>query len=218
MSAAARKQGLRFGIYYTVYDSHAAAAKLRGDDLQTYIVGHLRELTTNYGNIDEIWLDDWLLDRAPGLDWPQIYDACRRLAPKAVIAGVGPDVRLTFLSSELGREWLVGSQKPFRAVNWQLQPDNADPIGALHLAWRLQAARIAAPQNWLDPSQPAITSATINRQLQATLGAGHRAKSSGGITRSAAGTSPSNQALTGARAGWARPASRSRQTRGMCLR
>jgi alpha-L-fucosidase len=96
--AAARRQGMRVGIYYSPMDwrfpgyfdprglpDNAALMKKQG-------YGQVRELMSNYGKIDILWYDGgWLAHRGTDADaawfWqPEILNAeVRKLQPKVVI-------------------------------------------------------------------------------------------------------------------------------------
>jgi alpha-glucosidase len=97
-AAAARKQGLKVGIYYSPMDwrfpgyfdpkglpENAALMKKQG-------YGQIRELMSNYGKIDVLWYDGgWLAHKGSDADaswfWrPEILNAeVRKLQPKVVI-------------------------------------------------------------------------------------------------------------------------------------
>lgn len=103
---AARRQGLRFGVYLSPWDrnhpSYGTPAYVEVYRAQ------LRELLTNYGEIFEVWHDganggdgyyggareERRIDRRTYYDWLTTWALVRQLQPKAVIfSDVGPDVR-----------------------------------------------------------------------------------------------------------------------------
>jgi len=106
VSEAARRHGLRFGVYLSPWDrSHPQYGK------PEYIGVYreqLRELLTEYGPIFEVWHDGAnggdgyyggtrekrTIDKRTYYDWPATWELVRRLQPGAVIfSDVGPDIR-----------------------------------------------------------------------------------------------------------------------------
>jgi len=81
------------------------------DDYNEYFMNQLFELLTEYGPIYEVWFDGAHPKRKGGqrYTYNQWYDLIRKLAPQAVIAIKGPDVR--WCGNEAGRtrpaEWSV---------------------------------------------------------------------------------------------------------------
>jgi alpha-L-fucosidase len=106
LSAACRKNGLKFGIYLSPWDrNHKDYGKL---EYIAYFRHQLRELLTNYGPVFEIFLDGAnggdgyyggaretrRIDRESYYDWPTTWQLIRRLQPEACIfSDAGPDVR-----------------------------------------------------------------------------------------------------------------------------
>ncbi|MGQ9455892.1 MAG: alpha-L-fucosidase [Armatimonadota bacterium] len=110
---AFRAEGLRVGIYYSLLDWHHPEFPLDGrhplrDDLEAreqeknrdiaryreYMFGQIRELLTNYGRIDILWLDfsyphsDWGWSRGKGRDdWDSesLMKMVRQLQPHLVL-------------------------------------------------------------------------------------------------------------------------------------
>ena len=113
---AAKKHGLRFGVYCSPWDRNSAAY---GTPAYLPIYhGQLRELLTRYGTLFEVWFDGANggdgyyggarekrnIDRTTYYDWPATWGLVRQLQPEACIFGdVGPDCR-----------W-VGNEKGFAA-------------------------------------------------------------------------------------------------------
>jgi alpha-L-fucosidase len=81
------------------------------DDYNRYFLNQLYELLTQYGEIDEVWFDGANPDPSVSetYDYAAWYDLIRKLQPKAVIMGKGPDVRWVGTESGYGRttEWSV---------------------------------------------------------------------------------------------------------------
>lgn len=103
---AAKKHGLRFGIYCSPWDRNSALYG-KPEYLSVYH-GQLRELLTGYGTLFEVWFDGAnggdgyyggarekrSIDRLTYYDWPKTWGMVRELQPTACIFGdVGPDCR-----------------------------------------------------------------------------------------------------------------------------
>lgn len=106
LSAAARGQGLQFGVYLSPWDRNAASY-----GAQAYVRMYrdqLRELLTNYGPIFEVWHDGAnggdgfyggarekrTIDKRSYYEWDKTWAMVRSLQPDAVIfSDVGPDIR-----------------------------------------------------------------------------------------------------------------------------
>ncbi len=114
---AAKKHGLRFGLYCSPWDRNSAAYGTPGY-LPLY-QAQLRELLSQYGTLFEVWFDGANggdgyyggarekrgIDRFTYYDWPNTWGLVRQLQPSACIFGdVGPDTR-----------W-VGNEKGFAAA------------------------------------------------------------------------------------------------------
>jgi alpha-L-fucosidase len=106
LSAACRRQGLKFGVYLSPWDRNQ---KTYGTpDYITYYRQQLRELLTQYGPISEVWFDGAnggdgfyggaretrQIDRRTYYDWPATWKLVRALQPDACIfSDAGPDIR-----------------------------------------------------------------------------------------------------------------------------
>ena len=103
---AAKKHGLRFGLYCSPWDRNSAAYGTAAY-LPLY-QAQLRELLTQYGTLFEVWFDGANggdgyyggarekrgIDRFTYYDWPATWALVRQLQPSACIFGdVGPDCR-----------------------------------------------------------------------------------------------------------------------------
>jgi len=106
ISDAARRHGLRFGVYLSPWDRNSAIYG-KPEYIAIYR-DQLRELLTAYGPIFEVWHDGAnggdgyyggarekrLIDKRTYYDWPRTWDMVRSLQPDAVIfSDVGPDIR-----------------------------------------------------------------------------------------------------------------------------
>jgi alpha-L-fucosidase len=106
ISEAARRHGLKFGVYLSPWDrNHAQYGK---PEYVAVYRRQLRELLTQYGPIFEVWHDGAnggdgyyggarekrTIDKRTYYEWPKTWDMVRSLAPDAVIfSDVGPDIR-----------------------------------------------------------------------------------------------------------------------------
>ncbi|MHC4176849.1 MAG: alpha-L-fucosidase [Planctomycetota bacterium] len=111
VSDACRRRGIKFGVYLSPWDRHE---KTYGSDAYNgFYKNQLRELLTDYGEITEVWWDGACGEGPNGkrqvYDWKGYIEVVRRLQPKALIFGQGPDVRWVGNESGLAREseWSV---------------------------------------------------------------------------------------------------------------
>jgi len=145
---AAKKHGLRFGVYCSPWDRNNAAY---GTPAYLPIYqAQLRELLTNYGTLFEVWFDGANggdgyyggarekrgIDRFTYYDWPNTWDIVRKLQPGACIFGdVGPDCR--WVGNENGHAaaecWATftpkGKTDPSRPANGDNLNDKESPAG-----------------------------------------------------------------------------------------
>ena len=111
VSSACKKYGLKFGIYLSPWDRHEQTYGT--DQYNEYFKNQLRELLTNYGKVDEVWVDGACGEGPNGkmqvYDWQEYYKVIRELQPESVIAIMGNDVRWVGTESGYGRktEWSV---------------------------------------------------------------------------------------------------------------
>ena len=121
LADACREAGLAMGIYLSPWDMHEPTY---GDTVKynDFYKNQLRELLTNYGEVDEVWFDGAKGPNAKDMeyDWAGYYAIVRELQPNAVIFN-GPDVRWVGNESGYAREseWSVMNRndKPFEFVN-----------------------------------------------------------------------------------------------------
>lgn len=106
ISDAARKQGMKFGVYVSPWDRNNAAY---GTPAYLPIYrAQITELLSNYGPITEVWFDGAnggdgfyggarekrTIDKLHYYGWPETWALVRRLQPEAVIfSDTGPDIR-----------------------------------------------------------------------------------------------------------------------------
>ncbi|MFF3332876.1 alpha-L-fucosidase [Streptomyces sp. NPDC002888] len=93
---AARRHGLRFGIYLSPWDRHDVSYG-SGTAYDDFYVAQLTELLTRYGPVFSVWLDGANGEGSNGrrqvYDWERYFAVVRELQPDAVISVCGPDVR-----------------------------------------------------------------------------------------------------------------------------
>ncbi len=117
VSEACRAAGLKFGVYLSPWDRHEPAY---GDSpkYNIYFRRQLRELLNKYAPVSEVWFDGACAEGPNGkrqvYDWASYYRVIRELAPDAVIAIMGPDVRWVGTETGYGREteWSVVPVQP----------------------------------------------------------------------------------------------------------
>ena len=109
---AARRHGLKFGIYLSPWD-RTEASYGSGKAYDDFFVRQLEELLSGYGEVFSVWFDGANGEGPDGAhqlyDWERYYAVVRRLQPGAVISVCGPDVR--WCGNEAGHtrpdEWSV---------------------------------------------------------------------------------------------------------------
>ena len=117
LSEACRKHDIKFGFYLSPWDRNA---KSYGDSpaYNKLFIAQLTELLTNYGRVDEVWLDGACGEGPNGkrqiYDWESILATVHHLQPNAVTAIMGDDVR--WVGNEGGRgritEWSATPYTP----------------------------------------------------------------------------------------------------------
>lgn len=83
---ACRRYGLKFGIYYSLWDRHEPTYS--GPDFSRYVdymCNQLTELLTGYGEICELWLDGAWDKPAAMWDIPRIYSLVKKYHPNCAV-------------------------------------------------------------------------------------------------------------------------------------
>jgi len=93
--SACRANGIKVGIYLSPWDRHEPTYGTPA--YNTFFINQLKEVSENYGPIDEFWFDGACGEGPNGKKqeyaWSAYYATIRKLEPNAVIAVSGPDVR-----------------------------------------------------------------------------------------------------------------------------
>ena len=107
LKKACDRNGMKFGIYLSLLDRNISYC---GDSprYNEFFVKQLTELLTEYGKIDEIWLDGTneigIDGKKQEYDWELILKTIHKLQPNAVTAFYGDDIRWSGNESAGGRE------------------------------------------------------------------------------------------------------------------
>ncbi|MDD3161622.1 MAG: alpha-L-fucosidase [Bacteroidales bacterium] len=100
VSKACKKYGLKFAIYYSLWDRHEPSYKDKNPEKYVdYMANQLTELLTNYGPVCELWFDGgW--DRLPA-NWnlPRIYSLVKKIQPTCAVG-----VNITIVKEENTRK------------------------------------------------------------------------------------------------------------------
>jgi alpha-L-fucosidase len=83
VSDAAKKYGLKFGVYLSLWDRHELRYK-NSAEYDDYYSAELQELITNYGNLTEFWLDG-AGSGGHVYDFPRIIDELRIYQPNTLV-------------------------------------------------------------------------------------------------------------------------------------
>lgn len=146
LSEACRKHGLKFGVYLSPWDRNAESY---GDSpaYNRLFIAQLSELLTNYGRVDEVWLDGACGEGPNGkrqvYDWDAILSTIHTLQPDAVTAIMGDDVRWVGNERGLGRttEWSV---TPFTPMSYSHSAEANSALGISETATDLGSRELIA--------------------------------------------------------------------------
>jgi alpha-L-fucosidase len=144
LADACARQGMKFGLYYSLIDWHYPGAAPMSDHnsdvitpaLEEYTVGQLRELLTGYGPLCEIWFDM----SKPTLQQSQRFaNLVRALQPNCMVSGRifnGQEDFLVCGDNEVPTHWFAGAwESPVTVYHdtwgyrsWQKRDDLAGKI------------------------------------------------------------------------------------------
>ncbi len=130
VSESARKMKLSFGIYFPVWDRHEKS--FNTERYNDFILNQIQELTTSYGKLFEIILDDRCdVPLTIDIDYKSIYALIRENQPDCAITFRGPDGR-----------WVGNSLGVTRPDEWSCIPANYtyDADGTAPLSKKLKKA------------------------------------------------------------------------------
>lgn len=107
LAQSCEKYGLKLGLYLSPWDrNHPTYGE--GDAYNQVYLEQLRELLTNYGEVDEVWFDGANGEGPNGkrqeYDWEAVISLISELQPNAITAIMGRDVRWVGNERGLGRE------------------------------------------------------------------------------------------------------------------
>lgn len=114
---ACERNGMKFGVYVSPWDRNASCY---GDSVRynEFFIQQLTELLSDYGKVDEVWLDgangEGPNGKKQAYNWEAIMKTINKLQPNAVTAICGDDVR--WVGNERGRgrdtEWSASALVP----------------------------------------------------------------------------------------------------------
>jgi alpha-L-fucosidase len=84
VSAACHKYGIKFAVYYSLWDRHVPSSK-DPEQYKQYMLRQLTELMTNYGPVCELWLDGSWASAPKNWHLDEVYDTVKRLQPDCQI-------------------------------------------------------------------------------------------------------------------------------------
>jgi alpha-L-fucosidase len=139
VARAARKAGLKFGVYLSPWDRHDPRYKEKdGSAYDQYYLSELSELASNYGDLVELWLDG-AGSGGHVYNFPKIIETLRTYQPNTVVfadTGLFEYGDARWVGTESGRvpyqNWNVIDRHGY--LRWR--PVEADtPLRNLHWFW-----------------------------------------------------------------------------------
>ena len=89
LSEACREAGVYFGIYVSIIDKHFEnVGSKKYTEYGEYYLAQLKELSTQFGQIDEYWFDGYQADELK-MDYKKIADLIKETQPNAVVYDSG---------------------------------------------------------------------------------------------------------------------------------
>ena len=113
---ACRAQGMKVGFYLSPWDMNAESYG-KGEEYNDFFTEQLTELLTQYGTVDEIWLDgakDEKYHKKQEYDFKRWMDLINKLHPNCITANLGLDARWAGNEGGYAREaeWSAQAYKP----------------------------------------------------------------------------------------------------------
>jgi alpha-L-fucosidase len=142
LSEAARRGGLKFGVYVSPWDRNHPLYGTPG--YVSVYRQQLRELLTGYGPIFEVWHDGAnggdgfyggarekrTIDKRSYYGWPETWELVHKLQPEAVIfSDVGPDIRWVGNEKGVAGETCWATHTPVGEKGGPASPGDADAKG-----------------------------------------------------------------------------------------
>lgn len=133
---ACRAQGMKVGFYLSPWDMNAESYG-KGEEYNDFFTEQLTELLTQYGTVDEIWLDgakDEKYNKKQEYDFKRWMDLINKLHPNCITANLGLDARWAGNEGGYAREaeWSAQAYKPAAYMDaaynekYGLKPTNED--------------------------------------------------------------------------------------------
>jgi len=162
LSKACREAGIYFGIYVSIIDKHFESAGSKDySDYGSYYYEQLKELSTNYGPIDEYWFDGFQADNLK-MDYEKIAALIKKAQPDAVVYESGTMV-----------EFL-----PDRSIAWPgahggITPDQNYRVEINDtLRWYPSEPSIILQGNWFHNHTPVVSLEQIQDYYLSSVGYG----------------------------------------------
>lgn len=145
---ACRAQGMKVGFYLSPWDMNAESYG-KGEEYNDFFTEQLTELLTQYGTVDEIWLDgakDEKYHKKQEYDFTRWMDLINKLQPNCITANLGLDARWAGNEGGYAREaeWSAQAYKPAAYMDaaynekYGLKPTNED-LGSRNILKKVPA-------------------------------------------------------------------------------
>lgn len=145
---ACRAQGMKVGFYLSPWDMNAESYG-KGEEYNDFFTEQLTELLTQYGTVDEIWLDgakDEKYNKKQEYDFKRWMDLINKLQPNCITANLGLDARWAGNEGGYAREaeWSAQAYKPAAYMDadynkkYGLKPTNED-LGSRNILKKVPA-------------------------------------------------------------------------------
>ena len=145
---ACRAQGMKVGFYLSPWDMNAESYG-KGEEYNDFFTEQLTELLTQYGPVDEIWLDgakDKKYGKVQEYDFKRWMDLINKLQPNCITANLGLDARWAGNEGGYAREaeWSAQAYKPAAYMDaaynekYGLKPTNED-LGSRNILKKVPA-------------------------------------------------------------------------------
>lgn len=145
---ACRAQGMKVGFYLSPWDMNAESYG-KGEEYNDFFTEQLTELLTQYGTVDEIWLDgakDEKYNKKQEYDFKRWMDLINKLHPNCITANLGLDARWAGNEGGYAREaeWSAQAYKPAAYMDaaynekYGLKPTNED-LGSRNILEKVPA-------------------------------------------------------------------------------